>query len=192
MYQKRLFNNSMVISIPDDYEDADYFNKTENNEASFTNVETEETMTITVFTASNHWNPYRFHFEELADFNNAVPFRINSIGKIVNDELIPNLPSTAQAFYASGEQWLIDEAEGLKTHQIKRDRSDTFMVVFRVYEVHLDIVITSTVAVEDDAPHIEWNSKIKQTTPTTKSERTLLNLLKSIESFEVLDWQKIL
>ena len=97
---------------------------------------------------------------------------------------------TTETYYVTGEQWLIDEAEGLKTHEIQRNRVDTFMVVFRIFEVHLDIVVSITVPVPNDFPHTLWNAEKIYEKPT-KSEKAISNLKQVLSTFEIIDWQRL-
>ncbi|KAJ1679082.1 hypothetical protein EV182_002764 [Spiromyces aspiralis] len=204
MYDRHLFGGAIFVSIPDDFEDVEqtaaishhysYFRQAHYNEASFTNVDTGECLSIELFELADDAegeDGIRYRFDELASYNSAQPARLNAVGKLSDDE-VPNLPITAQTYYAIGEQWLVDGVKSAETNTTARRRVDTIMALFRIYEAHLDIVVGLTVPVDSDAPHAEWTpTPAAEKSPSTLTDKAVTKLKAVLESFEILDVQKL-
>ncbi|PVU93773.1 hypothetical protein BB559_003156 [Furculomyces boomerangus] len=154
MNTHHLFGRNTTVDLPESF-DKDVFMELERHVERFSCDITGTTVEITQLDALEgkvEEEIPQFYFAEMCENAIKEECMIYDVG-ILDDDLVPNLPSTSQTYYLFGEICAI--ASTLKKSEVtvfektKYIRSNVLLAVFRLPELSVDVVVTVVAPKED-------------------------------------------
>ncbi|KAJ1967543.1 hypothetical protein IWQ62_001792 [Dispira parvispora] len=139
-YEMKLYGGKIECEIPKSFENASTYRNIPDHQEVFVEDDTDQSIIVEILEKVNvpDSESAKFHFEQLAEDNEASSFAILSDDPIP-DENVPELPSTTVCHMVTGKQMIS------KFREKGADKENyvlVYVAVLRLHEFHVDIVVS--------------------------------------------------
>ncbi|KAI9487398.1 MAG: Ran GTPase binding protein [Benjaminiella poitrasii] len=184
MNTRQLFGGAIETSIIDSFLDASQFRQIPDNQEVFVDVNTQQSLIFELLEqveASNE-EIAKFHFQQLAEDNDASEVIITSIHALNPQYMSPHLPSdTVEVYMVEGAQKIskFNEVDAFNT-------VDIILVVVRLKKVATDFIISVNAPTQLDSKSSEQKS-VNQTN-AIQIENVKQEMYSILKSLKIKNW----
>ncbi|KND02003.1 uncharacterized protein SPPG_02509 [Spizellomyces punctatus DAOM BR117] len=139
---RELYGGAIVTDIPISFLDASDFREVPSNQEVFVDQNTDQSIIIELLELASDADDAEaanFHFQQLAEDNDAAESRVLSVEYLDPATVTPSLPSTVHLSVIVGEQVVSKFREG---NPNARNLVAIYMAVLRIPHVTTDLVIS--------------------------------------------------
>ncbi|KAI8065887.1 hypothetical protein BC940DRAFT_334405 [Gongronella butleri] len=182
MNRQPLFGGAISTSIKSSYLDASQIRQIPDNQEVFVDMNTQQSLIIELLEKVEHLNEEaaRFHFEQIAEHNNASNYSIKSVEHESVDIAAPRLPLDTTVYFVRGVQNVAKFNEDAVNHV------ELVVAIVRLDKVHTDVIISLNVPTEVSSGSSEMKD-INQV--ESSSVAAIVDEIKLVvRSLEVHDW----
>ncbi|CAO3615639.1 unnamed protein product [Cunninghamella blakesleeana] len=180
MNKQLLYGGAISTVIKSTYMDASTIRQVPDNQEVFIDMNTQQSLIIELLEKVEHLNEEaaKFHFEQIADQNNATNYSIKSIEHVSVDIAAPKLPIDTTVYFVRGFQNVA------KFNENAVNQIELILAVVRLEKVQTDLIITL------NAPtHVSPNSSENKDLVNPAPESSYINEMKLlVQALEVHDW----
>ncbi|KAF9941723.1 hypothetical protein BGZ65_001851 [Modicella reniformis] len=195
--QQELYGGAITLNLPPKFENISHVREVPDHQEVFVNLDEDQSVIVEILelaTESTDESCAAFHFQQLADDNDAADTSVIQSVSILNNVELPTWPAEAKIYLLLGQQRVAkfnerqrqQEAAQQTQHPTGSDARNLvqiMMVVVRLPRQETDIVISYNVPL-----HISETSSSKQVAHEGSIEEAEVWFRNLLGSFQVRNW----
>ncbi|SAM03386.1 hypothetical protein [Absidia glauca] len=183
MNKQGLFGGAIYTTIKSSYVDASDLRQIPDNQEVFLDMNTQQSLIIELLEKVEHLNEdcAKFHFEQIAEQNNATSYSIKSIEHASVDVAAPKLPLDTTIYFVRGIQNVAKFNEEAVNHV------ELVMAVVRLEKVETDLIISLNAPIQV-APTSSEMKDVNLVEPAAPIARIVDEIKLVVQGLEIHDW----
>ncbi|KAI8099784.1 uncharacterized protein BX664DRAFT_322111 [Halteromyces radiatus] len=183
MNKQPLFGGSIYTIIKSSYIDASNLRQVPDNQEVFLDMRTNQSLIIELLEKVEHLNEEaaKFHFEQIAEHNNATSYSIKGVEHVSIDVAAPKLPLDTTVYFVRGIQNVAKFNEDAVNHV------ELVMAVVRLEKVQTDLIISLNAPIQL-APNSSEMHDINQIEPIAPVALIIEEVKQIVQALEIHDW----
>ncbi|CAO3578843.1 unnamed protein product [Absidia cylindrospora] len=183
MNKQALYGGAIYTIIKSSYIDASNLRQVPDNQEVFVDMQTQQSLIIELLEKVEHLNEEaaKFHFEQIAEQNNATSYSIKSIEHQSVDIAAPKLPLDTTVYFVRGTQNVAKFNEEAVNHV------ELVMAVVRLEKVETDLIIclNAPTALAPDSSEMKDLNRVE---PAGSIARVVDEIKQVVQGLEIHDW----
>ncbi|TPX38020.1 hypothetical protein SmJEL517_g00393 [Synchytrium microbalum] len=179
---QELFGGAIRVWIPQGFDDVSEIRQVPDNQTVYASPATDESISIEILESpADHISeiPAQFHFQQLADDNDAIESALGSIENLRAGIDLPNLRTGESVSIAIGTQKIA------KFNETVPNTVNIYVAVIRLARENTDILISYNHPIEIDA---RSSSTTIERATTVPAQVALTNFQAVVKSFTIVDY----
>ncbi|KAI8340619.1 hypothetical protein BC941DRAFT_417711 [Chlamydoabsidia padenii] len=183
MNKQGLYGGAIYTAIKSSYVDASQIRQIPDNQEVFVDMQTQQSLIIELLEKVEQLDEdcAKFHFEQIAEHNNATSYSIESIEHESVDIAAPKLPLDTTIYFVRGIQNVAKFNEEAVNHV------ELVMAVVRLEKVETDLIISLNAPIKV-APNSSEMKDVNLVEPAAPIARILEEIKLVVQSLDIQDW----